>query len=203
MLWQTGTNPYAYPDTCIKEIPQRERERGRWERWTARMQKKRVFLRLAAELWWAMGATRLCPSSSWFLILLAEMLLQPPSACLRHTAHCLLAASALQLGPACRRHCRSCIRLMGQNTLEITLDTWVYAESVAEHTEVETKGFRVDGCLGSAVQHAKGVMFWLYVQWWWWKVTQVQCWGTGALFEYVHVMLLYILYSNISYLTSY
>lgn len=63
-----------------------------------------MFLRvLAAELLWAMGATHLHPSSSWFLILLAEMPLQS-SLCLP-TLHSRLPAlcglTVFLLFPAC------------------------------------------------------------------------------------------------------
>lgn len=73
---------------------------------------------LAAVLLWAMGASRLHPSSSWFLILLAEMPLQS-SLCLP-TLHSILPALCgstpfllFSAAHACMHLCRACIRVNG------------------------------------------------------------------------------------------
>lgn len=92
MLWQTEPHCFDNHHRHALRKCQRERERGREGLGTntQRIQTQQEQGRndsagfcwvTAAELWWAMGATPLCPSSSWFLILLAEMPLQSP--------HCL------------------------------------------------------------------------------------------------------------------
>lgn len=99
MLWQTEPNPCDNHRVALKKYYHRRRERDR-KRWSTHTKqttrakwnyKKRVSV--AAVLWWAMCATCLWLSSSWFLILLAEIPLQSPplSACLRHSADSLSA----------------------------------------------------------------------------------------------------------------
>ena len=135
-----------------KRERERERERERREekkglnthrtKKTARYNsEKRVFTGcVAAVFWWAMGATRLCPSSSWFLILLAKMpfpippslpAYRPPPVCsaLRGPTLFLICSH----GPARMQHSWSCIKVNGP---DLTLSHSVHMK-VCRHTKGE------------------------------------------------------------------
>lgn len=133
MLWQTVPNPCDNHRHALRKY-QRGRERGgqRWRDCTKKKKKKqeqngtvrRQFLwMLAAAFWWAIAATCLRPSSSWFLILLAEMPLQspsPPAHTTQQAAACLHTAPTRFLlcshGLACMHCSRGCIRVNGPDS---------------------------------------------------------------------------------------
>ena len=157
MLWQTGPNPCDNHRHAFRKYHrgrerekerERERERERREekkglnthrtKKTARYNsEKRVFTGcVAAVFWWAMGATRLCPSSSWFLILLAKMpfpippslpAYRPPPVCsaLRCVDRRCFWSAATDLHACSTAGAAS--RLMGQIWLWVILYTWKYA----------------------------------------------------------------------------